>query len=353
MVQRDVALNGSSTPTIEFGYDPLGRRNWKASQAGVTYYLLDGDEEIVEADDSFNILRRYITGPAVDDRIARAEDSAITNPTKHYYHTNHQGPVIATTNNLGTITQQLAYDEYGNLTSQPPAATTGEQFRYTGRRFDPETGLYYYRARYYSPTLGRFLQTDPVEYKDDFNLYAYVKNDPLNATDPNEEFAVVGFVIGAGIEIGVQTLVEGRSLSEVDYGDVAVAGLVSAVIPGLGNLAKVGLGSAKTVTTSVKAIAKLSEKAANTASRAENISQSIGKNLNKIESAVADAGKAAAVAGVHQAVKVAGQEAAPPMTANSPSTSKFSWATTPAPNPGPLPKQPAPCGPLNTSGCGT
>lgn len=87
------------------------------------------------------------------------------------------------TNAAGAIQQKFAYDEYGNLTSA--ASTTGQTFRYTGRRFDAETGLYYYRARYYSPILGRFLQTDPVGYQDDLNFYAYIKNDPLNGTDPS------------------------------------------------------------------------------------------------------------------------------------------------------------------------
>jgi RHS repeat-associated protein len=62
---------------------------------------------------------------------------------------------------------------------------SGEQFRYTGRRLDPETGLYYYRARYYSPVLGRFLQTDPVGYGPDLDLYTYVGNDPLDKNDPS------------------------------------------------------------------------------------------------------------------------------------------------------------------------
>jgi RHS repeat-associated protein len=95
----------------------------------------------------------------------------------------HQGSVIAMTDNAGNITESMSYDEYGNGTP-----LTGEQFGYTGRRFDPETGLYYYRARYYAPQLGRFLQTDPVGDKDDIDLYSYVGNDPLDKTDPTGNF---------------------------------------------------------------------------------------------------------------------------------------------------------------------
>lgn len=172
------AVNGGVTTNYE--YDGLGRRVSKSVGGTDTKYLLDGDEEIAELTSANVILRRYVMGPAIDDRIARREEPS---GTKTFYHTNHQGSVVATTDTAGAVQQQLTYDEYGKSTS----GSTGEPYRYTGRRLDAETGLYYYRARYYSPDLGRFLQVDPIGYADDLNLYTYVKNNPVNATDPTGE----------------------------------------------------------------------------------------------------------------------------------------------------------------------
>jgi RHS repeat-associated protein len=99
--------------------------------------------------------------------------------TKTYTHQDAQGSVVAVTDATGKLTSRYAYGPYGESSTLTGVA------RYTGRRIDPETGLYYYRARMYSPALGRFLQQDPIGTSGGVNLYAYVGNDPINLVDPS------------------------------------------------------------------------------------------------------------------------------------------------------------------------
>ena len=88
--------------------------------------------------------------------------------------------MVAVTDASGNPVVINAYDEYGI-----PASTNAGRFQYTGQAWIPELGMYYYKARIYSPTMGRFLQTDPAGYPDGPNWYAYTRNDPINGRDPS------------------------------------------------------------------------------------------------------------------------------------------------------------------------
>jgi len=100
----------------------------------------------------------------------------------YYYHFDGLGSVVALTNASGNTVQVYDYDVYGRVGATD--ASHPNRLMFTAREFDKETGLYYYRARYYKPEIGRFLQTDKIGYVAGMNLYRYCSNSPWNRTDP-------------------------------------------------------------------------------------------------------------------------------------------------------------------------
>ncbi|HTU65579.1 MAG TPA: RHS repeat-associated core domain-containing protein [Steroidobacteraceae bacterium] len=192
---RMTSASVSGANALTLSYDPVGRLKQIVAGANTTQMLYDGDRLTAEYNGSATApLRRYVHGSSVDEPVVWYEGSGITD--KRWFHTDHQGSVVALSDSTGAVTSatQYTYDAYG-----VPNAWPGSRFRYTGQiALNDATNvkLYYYKARVYDPTIGRFIQTDPVGTKDDQNLYAYVGNDPTNSTDP--EGTTTWFWGGAG-----------------------------------------------------------------------------------------------------------------------------------------------------------
>lgn len=170
---------GNPQQPVTFKYDPFGRRIQKVSGLGTTDYVYDGANIIGEYNSSSVLVAKYAQGVGIDEPLAMSRQG-----TTVYYNADGLGSIVSLADGEGTPTNTYTYDAFGKSTNT--TGTLFNPFQYTGREWDSETELYYYRARYYDPTIGRFLNEDPKRFDGDGpNFYAYVLNDPINRSDPN------------------------------------------------------------------------------------------------------------------------------------------------------------------------
>lgn len=181
---------------VAYRYDAYGKKIERDLDGTITRYVYDRHALAAEYDGAGSLLRRYVNGLGLDEPLALVEGSVRT-----YLSADQIGSIVALTDAAGGVVGRVTYSAFGQPAFSPVVASN--PFAFTGRIYDRSTGLYDLRARFYDPTLGRFLQPDPEGHSGGINLYAYAENDPLFYTDPSGRvipilaLALIGGVIGA------------------------------------------------------------------------------------------------------------------------------------------------------------
>ena len=166
----------ASGGTVQFKYDPFRRRIEKISPTTTSIFAYDGGNLVETVNAGGGLVARYAQDLEVDAPLAMLRST-----TTDYYEADGLNSITSLTDSTGALAQTYTYDSFGNTVAT--TGTLGNYFQYTGREFDTEANLYFYRARYYDPQAGRFLSEDPITFSGGIDFYAYVQNNPVEFTD--------------------------------------------------------------------------------------------------------------------------------------------------------------------------
>ncbi len=176
--RRLTSITLPSGDTVRYKYLPDGTRIMRANGTETEYYLHDREDRIGDYDENGNLLIAYTHGPGIDEPVAMT-----VNGSTYFYIPDIHGSIRAIADINGNLMASYVYDVWGNLISHDGPLSERNDYLYTGREYDWETGIYYYRYRYYNPEIGRFMQSS-WELNEEMNMYVYVNNDPVKGTDP-------------------------------------------------------------------------------------------------------------------------------------------------------------------------
>ena len=165
----------------EYRYDPFGNRITKDANGTVGWFVYDLvkmlPDVIAEYDDGGSLTTSYTHGPGIDDVVSMRRGGA-----SYYYFTDALGSIRLLNDNSETTVNNYEYDTFGNVVNKTELVVN--TYGFTGRLFDGESGLMYYRARYYDSSIARFITVDPLGLSGGINYYAYVYNNPVCWVDP-------------------------------------------------------------------------------------------------------------------------------------------------------------------------
>ncbi|MBW1644893.1 MAG: PKD domain-containing protein [Deltaproteobacteria bacterium] len=179
--------NGMLIDEASYIYDGLDRRIVATINGQTVLTAYDGDHAWADFDAVGNLITRYLFGDGPDALIARSQ----SNGEIGWYLADKLSTVRDLIDTNGMLLNHVDYNSFGGIIAQMDI-DKGDRFLFTGREYEPTSGLYFYRTRYYDPFLGRFLSEDPLKFDGgDLNLYRYVNNSPLNGTDPTGRQAIV------------------------------------------------------------------------------------------------------------------------------------------------------------------
>ena len=208
---RLIGATGGGTNTT-YVYDAIGRlieRRTSGASQSTNRFCYAGWQLIAEYDGAGAVQTEHVNGPGIDEPVRMQRGSS-----KYYFEQDGLGNVTEMVSGLGTVLERYTYDVYGtptihNIIFDNNTSLTGNRLMFTGRDRDPDTGLYNFRYRYFSPMLGRFVQPDPISIAGgDLNLYRYVANGPLTRVDPyGEKWPKWVLDVVAGISIGYAAII--------------------------------------------------------------------------------------------------------------------------------------------------